>query len=128
MSRELLLVALLGLIPAPARGQDLPPPASRPIDYEKDVRPIFAKSCVKCHGEKVAKGGLVLDQKADALRAATTARRSSPGQSDDSRLIRYVAGVDDTVMPPENAGKPLTPEQVGSSAPGSTRAPNGPTT
>ncbi|HEY2156984.1 MAG TPA: PSD1 and planctomycete cytochrome C domain-containing protein, partial [Isosphaeraceae bacterium] len=115
MSRETLaLCVFLGMLASPpARGQDLPPPAARAVDYEKDVRPIFAKSCIKCHGEKASKGGLVLDQKADALQGGDNGPAIVPGQSDDSRLIRYVAGVEDTVMPPENAGKPLTPEQVG---------------
>ena len=37
-----------------------------------------------------------------------------PGKSAESRLIRYVAGLDeDYQMPPEDAGKPLSPEQVG---------------
>ncbi len=115
MSRETLaLFAFLGSLAAPtARGQELPPPAPRTVDYETDVRPIFAKSCLKCHGEKAAKGGLVLDQKADALAGGDNGPAIVPGQSDGSRLIRYVAGVEDTVMPPENAGKPLTPEQIG---------------
>jgi hypothetical protein len=115
MAREVSLVlAILSLTASlPARGQDLPPPAPRSVDYEKDVRPILAKSCIRCHGEKAAKGGLVLDQKAEALQGGDNGPAIVPGKSDDSRLIRYVAGVEDTVMPPENAGKSLTPEQVG---------------
>ena len=115
MSRDrFALFACLGLsVAAPARADDLPPAASRVVDFEKDVRPILAKSCVRCHGEKAAKGGLVLDQKDDAFRGGDNGRAFVPGKSAESRLIRYVAGVEDTVMPPENAGKPLTPEQVG---------------
>ena len=37
-----------------------------------------------------------------------------PGKGAESRLIRYVAGlVEDYQMPPEDAGKPLSPEQIG---------------
>ncbi len=37
-----------------------------------------------------------------------------PGKSADSRLITYVARLDDDhQMPPEGVGKPLTPDQVG---------------
>ncbi len=115
MLRDLFApLVCFGLLATPAaRADDLPPPATRPVDFEKDVRPILAKSCVRCHGEKAAKGGLVLDQKDDALRGGDNGPAFVVGKSDASRLIRYVAGVEDTVMPPENAGKPLAPEQVG---------------
>ena len=37
-----------------------------------------------------------------------------PGKGAESRLIRYVAGlVEDYQMPPEDAGKPLSSEQIG---------------
>src|SRR5262249_47888894 len=37
-----------------------------------------------------------------------------PGKSAESRLIRYVAGLDeDYQMPPEGAGQPLSSEQIG---------------
>ena len=50
-----------------------------------------------------------------------------PGKSAESRLIRYVAGLDeDNTMPPEGAGDPLSPRRSGSSAPGSIREPGGP--
>ena len=38
------------------------------IDFTKQVRPIFAKHCFKCHGRIKQKSGLRLDMKADALR------------------------------------------------------------
>jgi len=28
----------------------LPPPATRAIEFNADIQPIFAKSCVSCHG------------------------------------------------------------------------------
>jgi mono/diheme cytochrome c family protein len=32
-------------------------------DYVKDIKPIFERSCVKCHGPEKRKSGLRLDKK-----------------------------------------------------------------
>ena len=39
-----------------------------PVDFVRDVQPIFAKHCYECHGEKKQKSGLRLDLKAAALK------------------------------------------------------------
>ena len=39
-----------------------------PVDFVRDVRPIFQKHCYECHGEKKQKSGLRLDVKAAALK------------------------------------------------------------
>src|SRR4051794_20359656 len=46
----------------------LPPVPSRPVNFEKDIRPIFQASCVPCHGPEKQKGGFRLDLKAAALK------------------------------------------------------------
>ena len=92
----------------------LPPAASRKVDYDRDVRPIFAASCQNCHGPKKQKGGLGLHRKANALAGGDDGPAFLPGKSAESRLIRYVSGLDDDhPMPPDGSGDPLTPEQVG---------------
>ncbi len=92
----------------------LPPAAARKVDFDRDVRPIFAASCLNCHGPKKRKGGLALHLKAGALAGGDDGPVILPGKSLESRLLRYVAGLDDDhPMPPEGAGDPLKPEQVG---------------
>jgi hypothetical protein len=92
----------------------LPPPASRKVEFDRDIRPIFAASCQNCHGPKKQKGGLALHRKAAALAGGDDGPAILPGKSAESRLIRYVAGLDDDhPMPPEGAGKPLGADQVG---------------
>ncbi len=92
---------------------DLPPPATRPVDFARDIRPIFGRACLKCHGPEKQKGGLRLDVRSAALEGGDNDTPSIlPGNSADSPLIRFVAGVDpDIKMPPQ--GDPLSPEQVG---------------
>ncbi len=47
------------------------------IDFDRDVKPIFAKHCVSCHGPEKQKNGLRLDRKADAS-GRRLGRRSYP--------------------------------------------------
>ena len=37
------------------------------VDYARDIQPIFAANCYKCHGAEKQKSALRLDRKADAL-------------------------------------------------------------
>ena len=103
--------ALLGLAARSGAGE-LPPAASRRIEFERDVRPLLTAACVSCHGPDKQKGGLRLDRKADALQGGDDGPAILAGQGAESPLILRVAGVDpDQVMPPKGAR--LTAEQVG---------------
>ncbi len=65
--------------------------AAAPVDFVRDVRPIFEKHCYECHGEKKQKSGLRLDVKAAALRGGD---EHGPdiiaGKAKESPLIRMV--------------------------------------
>ncbi len=92
----------------------LPPPASRPVDYERDVAPILSQACYRCHGAKKQQGGLALHVQDRAMAGGDSGPAMVPGKGAESRLVRYVAGlVEDYQMPPEDAGKPLSSEQIG---------------
>ena len=103
-----------------ARGADalpdaakLPPPASRKIDYARDVAPVLADNCFRCHGPKRARNHLRLDSREAALRGGDDAPDIVSGESARSRLIFYVARlVEDKEMPPEGKGDHLTADQV----------------
>src|SRR5687768_7332508 len=41
----------------------LPASARRPVDFIKDIRPIFEANCYKCHGPDKQKGEFRLDVK-----------------------------------------------------------------
>ena len=76
---------------------------SAPVDFVRDVRPIFEKHCYECHGEKKQKSGLRLDIKPEALRGGDKhAPAIIAGKAGQSPLIRFVRGDDaDVVMPPK---------------------------
>ncbi len=95
-----------------AAAAELPPAATRPVDFARDIQPIFQAKCYSCHGSEKQKGQLRLDRKADALKGGDShAPDIIPGKSGESPLIRFVAGVEqDLVMPPK--GERLTTVQI----------------
>jgi hypothetical protein len=113
-SVPVILLAAACLAPA-LPGSDppkLPPPAAGSVEYEKDVRPILAQHCFKCHGPEKQRGGLRLDDRAAALEGSNSGAVIAPGKSAESKLVHAVAGTDpDAKMPPE--GPRLSAAQVG---------------
>src|SRR3954454_21419303 len=106
----LLLLAVAGLgvslLRAAAPPPRLPPPPTR-VDFVKDVQPLLANHCLKCHDAKKQKGGLRLDSREHALREGAIV----PGRSAASTLVHRVAGIGDGKrMPP--SGPRVTTKQV----------------
>lgn len=89
----------------------LPPPADREINFVKDVRPLLEKHCWKCHGAEKQESGLRLDSRAGLLKGGDLGQVIAAEDSERSKLITLVAGIDpQTVMPPD--GPQLKPEEV----------------
>lgn len=85
--------------------------AEEPLTYNKDIRPILASHCFACHGPDSAsrKADLRLDQKtaAEAMGAIVS------GKPDESEILKRILSDDpDTVMPPPETKKVITPSQV----------------
>lgn len=93
----------------------LPKANSSPVDFVRDVQPIFQRTCYSCHGAEKQEGGLRLDVRQRAVDGGDGGRVFIPGKSLDSRLIQLVSGLDKDagMMPPEGEGTPLTADQIG---------------
>ena len=61
-----------------------------PVDFVRDVRPIFVRACLRCHGPERHKGGRRLDVRALALKGSDSgepeARAVGPVVASDTRL------------------------------------------
>lgn len=93
----------------------LPPAAKKDgVTFAKDIKPIFEKSCVKCHGAEKQKGKLRLDSLEATLKGGEDGEILKKGKSAESDLVLSIARLDeDSAMPPEGKADPLTKEQVG---------------
>ena len=79
------------------------PPASdkKGLTYAKDIKPIFEKSCFKCHGEEKQKGQLRFDSLEATLNGGENGKVVEPGKSEKSVILIGVARLDpDSAMPP----------------------------
>lgn len=83
------------------------------LDFDKDVRPIFAESCLECHSLAKAKGGLSLVSLQDALKILKSGVPALvPGKPEESELIKRVVSThEDEIMPPKEK-KHLTAKQI----------------
>lgn len=94
----------------------LPPPSTRTgITFDKDIKPLFERSCVECHGtEGRPKARLRLDTLEWVMKGAGGDEILKKGKSAESILVHSIARIDeDTAMPPEGKGEPFTKEEVG---------------
>jgi hypothetical protein len=113
--RSMALVAALTIV---ARGAEKAPakddagPLPDHVDFDRDIKPVFAKRCYSCHGAEQAEASLRLDRKTEAMRGGNNGPILVAGKSAESRLIAYVTGKndDDTIMPPE--GEPLSTTEI----------------
>ncbi len=97
---------------APLDLSKLPPAASGPVDFAKDIQPLFAAKCYSCHGAEKQKGGLRLDLKAGAAEGGDNGKIFLPGKSAESKLVHALVGIGEIgIMPPKEA--PLTAAEIG---------------
>jgi hypothetical protein len=87
-----------------------------PVDFNRDIRPIFSEHCYACHGpdEPRRKSGLRLDTSANAFKELKSGHRALvPGDLAASALVARITSPDpDEIMPPPKHNKPLKAEQI----------------
>ncbi|HVY72381.1 MAG TPA: DUF1549 domain-containing protein, partial [Verrucomicrobiae bacterium] len=91
----------------------LPPPATRKVEFAKDIQPLLADRCYSCHGEKKQESGLRLDVKDTALKGGEHGAPLVVGKSAQSLIVQVVAGLHDELAKMPKKGEPLTAGQIG---------------
>ena len=82
---------------------------SKPLDFNRDVRPILSDKCFSCHGpdEHGRKADLRLDIEKEAKHEDLMAIVA--GKPDESEMIyRIHSEEEEELMPPPEIGKPLS--------------------
>ncbi len=82
------------------------------VEFARDVFPIFQRACFECHGEKLQKGGLRLDQKSATLFSGQDSVVIARGAAGKSELYRRITlpGEHEDIMP--NRGEPLKKREI----------------
>lgn len=85
-----------------------PPAGTADVRYGRDVRPILADRCFRCHGPDptTREAKLRLDVRDDAVGPREGGAAIVPGEPERSLLWLRVTAHDDDVMPPKKSGKP----------------------
>ncbi|PYJ05801.1 MAG: hypothetical protein DME25_07785, partial [Verrucomicrobia bacterium] len=85
-------------------------------DFNREIRPILAENCYKCHGpdDGARKAKLRFDVRTEALKPAKSGKTAIvPGAPDKSELVARITATDpDDRMPPLKTGKKLSAKQI----------------
>jgi mono/diheme cytochrome c family protein len=92
--------------------QQQPSKGSTPaVDFARDIQPILQNTCYECHGPKKTKAQLRLDSAAGLKKGGETGAIITPGNSEQSLIVRRLLGLDDEDRMPKD-GDPLPAAQI----------------
>jgi mono/diheme cytochrome c family protein len=89
----------------------VPVATAEPIDYAKQIKPIFTARCTHCHGALKQEGGLRLDTGALARQGGDDGKVITPGDVASSDLMKRITSSDTADRMPQE-GEPLTATQI----------------
>jgi hypothetical protein len=120
LSFPLIAAVLIGC--SPKKPESKPSPGTMPpvavkqgVTFATDIKPLFDKSCVNCHGPKKQKSGLRLDSLEASVHGSDDGPVFEVGKSEFSLMISNVArlGIEDDWMPPiDDKHSPLTQDEA----------------
>jgi cytochrome c553 len=86
--------------------------AAAPVDYAREVKPVLAEHCYRCHGASQQKGSLRMDTAASALKGGDNGPAFIPGKSAESLLIQALKGAHDDISRMPYKKPPLPDAQI----------------
>src|SRR5688572_21787257 len=101
----LFLVSSAAAAIAPELVTQLPASADRPIDFARDIQPIFEASCVQCHARGKNKGNFSLETRADFLTGGDTGVPAVIGKSAESYVVEMISGLNPEIVMPQKGKK-----------------------
>src|SRR3954468_8800647 len=112
--RRISLLLLLAICTGPRFAPAAEKNAARPLDFNRDIRPILSENCFQCHGfdEKARQAELRLDQADSALAKHDDVTPIVPSHPEQSELWRRITSTDESeMMPPPDSHRVLKSEQ-----------------
>jgi mono/diheme cytochrome c family protein len=88
------------------------PVAAAPVDYIREVKPVFADNCYRCHGASQQKGELRMDTAALALKGGENGPAFKVGKSAESLLVQAIKGTHDEISRMPYKKPPLSDAQI----------------
>ncbi len=84
-----------------------------PVDYTKEIQPLFANKCTVCHSGSELKGKFDMGTFAALMKGGRRGVAIVPGKPMESLLYLYSSHNKTPIMPPRSEENPLTPPEVG---------------
>src|SRR6185436_16178424 len=87
-----------------------------PVDFEKEILPIFRRNCLACHSATEAESDLTLETPQTILKGGSEGPAVVAGKSAESLLLKLAARQKEPFMPPPDndvKAKALTPQELG---------------
>jgi len=102
--------AVVMLVALPAAQAPTPAVAAADVTFTRDIAPIFSKSCWNCHNADAQLADLDLSTREAAIRGGEHGAAIVPGNAEQSKLYRMIAGLDSIQMPMD--GDKLAPAEI----------------
>jgi WD40 repeat protein len=86
-----------------------------PVDFEQELLPIFAHSCLACHNATDSENEVVLETPQTIAKGSAEGPIVAPGKSAESKLFAVAAHLSGAAMPPAGnkvGAAPLKPEEL----------------
>ncbi len=112
MFRRTFAILSLAAVALPLSAASLRAAEEGEIDFARQIQPIFAKRCFKCHGPNEDEAGLRLSSREAAIMKLESEEHAIvPGDIKASHILARLRSTDeDEKMPPE--GKPVSDEDI----------------
>lgn len=98
-------------VAAPAPVEPVAAHQAASVDFARDVKPIFDKTCVECHGPDKVKARLRMDSVEALQKGGKSGALLKPGDPENSLILRRVLGLDGEDQMPLDKD-PLTEAQI----------------
>jgi WD40 repeat protein len=85
---------------------------TEPVDYGKEIAPILQKKCAVCHDGSIAKNNFYVTSYETVVKGGKRGPAVVPGKAGESRLYQFASHSKKPIMPPDDEGDDLTPQEL----------------